>query len=68
MAKLTDAQRKMLEAAARGGVYSGRGRSRSTEDRLRLSGLLSLTRDEHGYYTITDAGRAALRQGATDEA
>lgn len=60
---LTKAQRMMLEAAnehnGQGGVL-GFGPHRQVQDRLRLTGLLTMDRGDDGYYHITPASRAAL--------
>lgn len=58
--KLTAVENRALEAANRSGGVVGLGRYRQAIRRLRERGLLSRIKDEHGYYSITDAGRAAF--------
>lgn len=61
MSKLTKAQTRALTMALDGGVFAPTwDKSWMTIDKLRRLGLLSSERDELGYYSITDAGRAAL--------
>ena len=62
--KLTKAQIGALEVAARSGGIVGFGRKAQTVMILRRHGLLSVNRDNYGYFTITPAGRSLLNKEA----
>nr|WP_312968076.1 hypothetical protein [Brucella intermedia] len=62
--KLTAAQKRALVAADRSGGVLGFGQHYRTVEILRTSGLLSDRKDKLGYYTITEAGRQALKGGS----
>jgi len=65
--KLTKAQVRGLTAAAKSGGVVGFGQHARTIQILRERGLLTVNRDNYGYFNITDAGRAILAAAAQVE-
>jgi hypothetical protein len=58
--KLTKAQKEALTIAQRSGGVIGLGPHAATVASLQNRGFLAIQRGKHGYFPITDAGRAAL--------
>lgn len=58
--KLTGAQRRYLEKAAKPGGAVGFGQKYTVGGALRQRGLIKPNAENYGYMVITEAGRAAL--------